>query len=66
LQETFYRMSNTLTNSFCFAILWQMLKAWLKRESKVRKNAKRETLMQDSVKKVLAGTDQKLIVMVRN
>lgn len=43
----------------------QMLNFKLRKESKKRKVGKRETVIQQNVKKVLADVNQNLIVMVR-
>lgn len=55
----------TLTNNFHYVMFWGMLN--LKKEKDVlrRLGQKKTDLVAEQVKKVLAGTDQKLILMVR-
>jgi hypothetical protein len=65
MQEVCYRASFTLTNSFYCDIVWQMLRLRLQKKLKKQKVGKRETIIQQNVKKVLADSNQSLIVMIR-
>ncbi len=55
-----------MTNSFLYVNVWQMLGFSTKRRIKNRSTRKVENPLMSEVRKVLAATDQKLIVMVKN